>query len=90
MARHAKRRAEDAVPSRGMTAQEAADFYGISSSTFYNKQRKGEIPRPTLPCGRYDRVLLERAMDKLSGINSELPALTPLDEWRNRRGSRQS
>jgi len=89
MTRHAKGRAENRVPSRGMTTQEAADLFGISVPTLYNKQRKGEVPRPTLPCGRYDRVLLERAMDKLSGIYREPAAPTPLDEWRSRRGSGQ-
>jgi len=90
MAHHAKGQAENGVPSRGMTTQEAADLFGISVPTFYNKQRKGEIPRPTLPGGRYDRVLLERAMDKLSGIDREPAAPTPLDEWRSRRGSSES
>jgi hypothetical protein len=90
MALHAKGQAEHGVPSRGMTTQEAAELFGISVPAFYNKQRKGEVPRPTLPCGRYDRVLLERAMDRLSGIDREPPPLSPLDQWRSRRGSGQT
>jgi len=79
----------DSIASRGMTAQEAASLYGISISAFRNKRRNGEIPPPTLPCRRYDRALLERNMDQRSGIDRK-PKITPLDEWRNRRGSGQS
>ena len=74
---------------RGMSAQEAADLYGISITAFHDKRRKGEIPGPTLPCRRYDRVLLEKDMDKRSGIERG-HAVTPLDEWRLRRGAGQS
>jgi hypothetical protein len=91
MARHAQRRpAEDGVPNRGMTAEEAAALYGLSISAFHKARREGKIPLPTLPCRRYDRALLEQAMDRVSGINKLPKTLTPLDEWRSRRGSGES
>ena len=73
--------------NRGMTAQETAKLYGISTSSFRLKRRKGEIPGPTLPCGRYDRALILQDMDRRSGISERRPTSTPLDEWRSRHGS---
>jgi hypothetical protein len=81
-------RIERGVVSRGITAAEAAGLYGISEASFHRKRANGEIPAPTLPCGRYDRVLLERDMDRRSGIDRN-QTVTPLDAWRASRGSRQ-
>jgi hypothetical protein len=74
-----------AITARGMTGKEAAQFYGLSPSAFYKARKEGRIPRPTLPGRRYDRVLLENEMNRLSGINDAAPT-NPLDEWRRRRG----
>ncbi len=90
MTRHAQQQAERNVTNRGMTAREAAELYGLKPSAFRKARREGKIPDPTLPCGRYNRVLLEHAMDQLSGINKQPAGLAALDEWRSRRGSRQS
>jgi predicted site-specific integrase-resolvase len=68
-----------------MSGKEAANLYGLSMSAFQKARREGKIPRPTLPGKRYDRILLEMEMNKLSGIiESESK---PLDEWRKRNGS---
>jgi hypothetical protein len=71
---------------RGLSHGEAAAYTGLAIATFDSYRRRGLLPRPTLPAKRYDRVLLDRAMDKLSGIT---PSITPLEEWKNRRGARQ-
>lgn len=66
-------------------AKEAASLYGLSISAFHKAKRAGRIPGPTLSGKRYDRVLLEKEMNKLSGIvESESK---PLDDWRKRNGS---
>lgn len=89
MTRPVQQRIERDFPSRGMTAKEAAAFFGVSSSTFYKAKRDGKIPGPTLPGRRYDRHLLEQVMDRHSGIDRQAPPMTPLDEWRSRRGAGQ-
>jgi len=71
-----------------MTGKEAARFYGLAVSTFQKARREGKIPGPTLPGKRYDRVLLEQQMNKLSGIVENKS--TPLDDWRKHHGTRQS
>jgi hypothetical protein len=66
---------------RGLTLAQAATFVGLSASGFKKRQQVGDYPRPTLPGKRYDRRLLEAAMDRLSDIRKEGDDLSPLDEW---------
>jgi hypothetical protein len=73
---------------RGMSGKEAAKLYGLSVSALRKARQQGKIPGPTLPGKRYDRVLLERHMNKLSGIVEDIS--TPLDDWRKHHGARQS
>jgi hypothetical protein len=71
----------DKLEKRGLTLKEAASLAGISINTFKKAQKQGKFPGPTLPGKRYDRRLLQDAMDRLSGINDR-QTLTPLDRWR--------
>ena len=73
---------------RGLSRTEAAAYVGLSPSAFSAARRAGIYPNPTLPGGRYDRTLLDQAMDRLSGIVSQSDVMTPLDSWRGSRGSR--
>lgn len=76
----------DALPPgllpRGLTREAAAAFVGLSPASFDGARAKGDYPGPTLPGGRYDRILLELAANKLSGILTESEARSPLDAWR--------
>ncbi len=84
------RRATASLPvaSRGLTRVEAAAYVGLSPSAFYAKQKEGLYPRASLPGGRYDRKLLDQAMDRLSGLDPKPDAtVTALDQWRKSRGS---
>jgi hypothetical protein len=76
------------LPPRGLSRTEAAAYVGLSPSGFSAARRAGKYPGPTLPGGRYDRTLLDQAMDRLSGIVSKSDVMTPLDSWRGSRGSR--
>jgi hypothetical protein len=73
---------------RGLTLEQAAALVGLSKSGYKKRQRMGDYPSPTLPGKRYDRRLLEAAMDRLSGIRKEGEASSPLDDWRASRGAR--
>jgi hypothetical protein len=66
---------------RGLTQKQAAAIAGLSVSSFKKARREGKYPRPTLPGKRYDRRLLEAAMDRLSGIEAT-GGSTPLEKWR--------
>ena len=77
------------VVPRGLSRHEAAAFVGLSPTAFDNARREGKYPNPTLPGKRYDRSLLEKAMDNLSGLATD--SIQPaLDKWRTSRGSREN
>jgi hypothetical protein len=75
---------------RGLTLRQAAVLVGLSESGYRKRKRMGDYPGPTLPGKRYDRRLLEAAMDRLSGIQKEGNAPTPLDDWRASRARSDS
>ncbi|MEH2564095.1 hypothetical protein [Bradyrhizobium sp. AZCC 2289] len=80
----------DTVPSiipRGLNRIQAAALTGLSPTGFDKARREGKYPGPTLPGGKFDRTLIERTMDRLSGIDKEETPSSALDAWRNR-GSR--
>jgi hypothetical protein len=72
---------------RGLTRKEIAAYCGLCPSAFGNAVRKGVLPGPTLPGKRYDRVLFDRAMNNLSGITEYVEPLSPLEDWKKRRGT---
>jgi hypothetical protein len=81
----------DALPPglapRGLTRDAATAYVGLSPVAF-DKARLGQkYPGPTLPGGRYDLVLLQVAMNRLSGILAQSDASSPLESWRMSRGA---
>ena len=57
------------IVQRGFNRSEAAAYIGLPLSTFYSLQRLGLYPGPTLPGRRYDRILLDKVMDRASRID---------------------
>ena len=78
------------ISQRGLTLSQAAAMAGVSEGRFAMARAKGEYPKPTLPGGRIDRVLLEKAMDRLSGIVSAEAEQDPLAAWERKRHARQA
>ena len=76
-----------ALAPRGLSRCAAAARAGLTPSGFDKARRDGKYPAPTLPGGRYDRRLLDEAMDRLSGIRGCEETVTALDAWRKSRGS---
>lgn len=75
---------------RGLTISQAAALAGLGEATFATARARGEYPNPTLPGGRIDRVLLEQAMDRLSGILTEAEVADPLSAWESKRNARRA
>lgn len=69
---------------RGLTRDAAAAFAGLSPARFDKARAEGKYPQPTLPGGRYDLLMLEQAMNRLSGLDDERAVSNPLDVWRAR------
>lgn len=76
------------ISQRGLTITQAATLAGLSEAAFASARSRGDYPSPTLPGGRIDRVLLERAMDRMSGLHSFDVPLDPLSAWEQKRSAR--
>jgi hypothetical protein len=76
------------IVPRGLSRHEAATLTGLSPSAFDKARREAKYPGPTLPGGRYDRILIEKAMNNFSGIDESDTPLSALDAWRTDRGAR--
>ena len=68
-AKKRRRRPPPAIAPRGLNRIQVAALAGLSPTGFDRARREGKYPGPTLPGGRYDRNLIEKAMDRLSGLN---------------------
>jgi hypothetical protein len=75
------------ITSRGLSRAEAAALTGLSPTAFDKARREGKYSGPTLPGGKYDRNLIEKAMDRASGLEDSEKPIGPLDAWRKTRGS---
>lgn len=75
---------------RGLTVQQAAAFAGVTADAYRQASEIGDYPGPTLWGGRVDRKLLERHMDRLSGILPAAEVIDPLEDWERRRDARRS
>jgi hypothetical protein len=82
--------ARSPITPRALTHKQAAEYCGLSVAGFDTYRWRGLLPEPTLPGKRYDVVLIDRAMDKLSGVGEEAELMSPLEMWRQARGARES
>lgn len=64
------------MTQRGLTRTEAANYVGLSPRSFDDARKAGRYPNATLPGHRFDRMLLDRAMDRMSGIPTAQPTGT--------------
>ena len=82
-------RAVTRIEPRGLSRDAAAAYVGLCTRSFDQARKRGEFPDPTLPGKRFDRILLDRAVDKLSGLaQSSGTTADPEDafrQWKERR-----
>ncbi|WP_142847263.1 hypothetical protein [Telmatospirillum sp. J64-1] len=62
----------NALPRR-LTREWASFYCGVSPNTFDGKVEAGEFPKPDHD-GKYDRKLLDEAIDRINGITAPSPA----------------
>lgn len=70
----------------------AAAYCSLSPSGFDDWRRKGLLPDPIPGTNRWDIRLLDKALDKLSGLNLTQTQTPPnpqsaYDEWKKRAGT---
>jgi hypothetical protein len=76
-------RSDSVLPPRALSKAQAAAYLGLTPGGFVSWIRAGRIPRALPGTHRWDRVALDRALDKMSGILVEVggPELSPLQKW---------
>jgi hypothetical protein len=79
--RNYDRGATPGIARRGLSRLEVAALTGLSPTGFDKARREGKYPGPTLPGGRYDRSLLEKTMDRMSGLHHEASPKEIDDTW---------
>lgn len=76
------------VTPRLMTRSEAAAYCRMTPSRFSQLVKSELLPASIPGTTRYDRMAIDRALDKLSGLQSDAE-LSPLQKWKQARdGSR--
>jgi excisionase family DNA binding protein len=70
------------IPPRCMTRQQAAVYCGCGSlSTFDRWVRSGKIPGPMPGTHSWDRMALDIALDRLSGLNHDSRSDPDFEQW---------
>lgn len=73
---------------RLMTRAEAAAYCRMTPSRFSQLVRAETLPAAIPGTTRYDRAAIDRALDKLSGLTTDVE-LSPYQKWKQKRdGSR--
>ena len=67
---------------RLLCRSDAAAYCSLTPATFDNWVRKGDLPGPLPNKRRWDRVNLDLALNRLSGIESSSTVNSPFDQWK--------
>jgi hypothetical protein len=79
------------LKQRCVPLAEAAAYVGLSKASYRAAVKRGVFPGPLAGTSRYDLKAIDRALDRLSGIEQvhpEQPEMTPLEKWRASREGR--
>lgn len=82
--------AVERMPARAMTRAEAAAYCGVTLSGFADWQRRGIVPGPMAGTKRWDRIALDRALDKASGLRQADESETPFKRWKREQDARSA
>jgi hypothetical protein len=75
---------ENAIIPRLLTRKQAMAYLALSGGAFNAWIRQGLIPGPLAGTHRWDRLAIDTALDRASGLNSATN-MSPLDQWRLKR-----
>ncbi len=76
-----------AIEPRLLSREKAAAYCDMSASRFSQLVKAGTLPKAVPGTNRYDRVAIDRVLDKHAGLQSE-PELSPLQQWLAENGDR--
>jgi len=81
----ARQKQIEAVP-RLLSKAAAAEYCSLSPSSFGKWVRDGRLPKSIPETHRWDRLAIDSALDRVSGIASA-STVSALDEWRSTRNA---
>jgi hypothetical protein len=72
------------ITPRGMSKEQAAAYAGCETLSAFNDWiRRRIMPGPIPGTHRWDKMAIDAALDRLSGLQSTIdPQLSPYDEWK--------
>jgi hypothetical protein len=72
------------IERRGMSKEDAAAYVGCATLSAFNDWiRRGIIPGPVPGTRKWDRMAIDAALDRLSGLHPKIEAnLSPYDVWK--------
>jgi len=76
---------EVGLTPRVLSRAQAAAYCGVAPATFDKSVREGILPKPIPDTRRWDRVKLDLALDRRSGIASPSTASNQFDQWKAER-----
>ncbi|SHO65854.1 hypothetical protein SAMN02745172_02501 [Pseudoxanthobacter soli DSM 19599] len=74
------------ITPRALTREQVASYLGLSPSAVSDWQARGLIPGPIPGTRRWDRVAIDRAMDRISGLSNGDEAEDDFSAWRRANG----
>jgi hypothetical protein len=75
---------------RLMTQAQAAQYCNLSPAQFNTWVRDNRIPGPLNGTHRWDKVALDQAIDRLSGIVEKSSPEDALEKWKRNRDARRT
>ena len=73
---------------RCLSRTEAAAYCGLTPAGLSLWIDRELVPGPMPGTRKWDRLAVDRAIDKLSGVESQMESVSAYDEWKARRGNR--
>lgn len=67
---------------RGLTLQQAAEYCGVCTSTYRQWVDLGRMPDVIPSTRRYDRLAIDAAWNKMSGLKQDSGASSEYDDWK--------
>ena len=79
---HNHKRGVKTIEPRIVTKRRAAEYCGLSTSGYQAWVDEGFVPGPLPGTKRYDRLAIDRAIDKLSGIGGVSDPESEYEAWK--------
>ncbi len=78
------------IETRVLTKSEAAAYCKLTPSGFSDWVAKKRLPGPITGTRRWDKLAIDAALDRLSGLSAHSSGKSALAQWKDRRNAREA